>query len=175
MPTSTPPNLSRLSLCAAGITTSLCLLLASCGHQAGGTIEVYETVGYQPNFGPFDSNGNYVDKWADNPPRRKYISRDKKKSTSTPLAPAPAPEYAAAPPKKYTPPPPVKASNSTSRKKQSVAVKPKSKPPITHTVRKGDTLYGLSRKYGTSVSAIQRANRIKGTTIGIGQRLIIPR
>ena len=39
----------------------------------------------------------------------------------------------------------------------------------------GDTLYGLSRKYGTSVSAIQRANKLKGTTIVRGKTLLIPR
>ncbi|NNJ86721.1 MAG: LysM peptidoglycan-binding domain-containing protein [Akkermansiaceae bacterium] len=43
-----------------------------------------------------------------------------------------------------------------------------------HTVKRGDTLYGLSRRYKTSVSAIQRANHLKGTVIGIGKRLRIP-
>ncbi|NWK56039.1 N-acetylmuramoyl-L-alanine amidase [Verrucomicrobiaceae bacterium N1E253] len=43
-----------------------------------------------------------------------------------------------------------------------------------HTVKKGDTLYGLSRRYKTSVSAIQRANGMSGTMIGIGKKLKIP-
>jgi N-acetylmuramoyl-L-alanine amidase len=43
-----------------------------------------------------------------------------------------------------------------------------------HVVKKGDTLYGLSRRYGTSVSAIQRANGLRGSTIGIGKKLRIP-
>jgi N-acetylmuramoyl-L-alanine amidase len=43
-----------------------------------------------------------------------------------------------------------------------------------HTVRKGDTLYALSRRYGTSVSAIQRANGLRNSTIGIGKKLRIP-
>jgi LysM repeat protein len=145
----------------------LCMILSSCGHQSGGTIEVYETAGYQPNFGPFDSNGNYVDKWADNPPRRKYISRSKKKTSTPPPRPQ---QYVATPPA----PAPVVATPKPKPTK-TVAVKPKSKPPITHTVKRGDTLYGLSRKYGTTVSSIQRANNLRGTTIGIGQRLIIPR
>jgi len=145
------------------------MLLSSCGHQAGGTIEVYETVGYQPNHGPFDSNGNYVEQWADSPPKRKYISRDKKKSS--PQKAAPKHQYVAIP--KVTP---KKASTPAPRKSNAVvAVKPKKKPPITHTVKKGDTLYGLSRKYGTSVSSIQRANRLKGSNIGLGKKLIIPR
>lgn len=155
------------------------LLLSSCGHQTGGTIEVYETVGYQPNHGPFDSNGNYVEKWADSPPKRKYISRDKKKSARKQTAEQP--KYVAIPKPTYTPPKKTtktvtkKTSTPTPRKSTPVAIKPKKKSPITYTVKKGDTLYGLSRKYGTSVSSIQRANRIKGSNIGIGQKLIIPR
>lgn len=43
-----------------------------------------------------------------------------------------------------------------------------------HTVSRGDTLYGLSRRYKTSVSSIQRANGMSGTTIGIGKKLKIP-
>jgi LysM repeat protein len=148
------------------------LLLSSCGHQAGGTIEVYETVGYQPNHGPFDNNGNYVEKWADSPPKRKYISRGKKKSA--PKQAVEKPQYAAAAPKPVYATP-KKASAPVPRKTTPVAVKPKKKSPITHTVKKGDTLYGLSRKYGTSVSSIQRANRLKGSNIGLGKKLIIPR
>ena len=41
-----------------------------------------------------------------------------------------------------------------------------------HTVRQGDTLYGIARKYGTSVSTICRLNGIKETTtLQIGRRL----
>ncbi|MGB0344621.1 MAG: LysM peptidoglycan-binding domain-containing protein [Coraliomargarita sp.] len=43
-----------------------------------------------------------------------------------------------------------------------------------HTVRKGDTLSKLARKYGTSVKAIQQANGLKSDLIRIGQRLVIP-
>jgi membrane-bound lytic murein transglycosylase D len=46
---------------------------------------------------------------------------------------------------------------------------------ITHTVRKGDTLYSLARKYSSSVNAIAGANRIspkKG--LPIGKTIIIP-
>jgi LysM repeat protein len=41
-----------------------------------------------------------------------------------------------------------------------------------HTVRSGDTLGALARKYGTSVSRICQLNGIKSTTIlRIGQKL----
>ncbi len=44
----------------------------------------------------------------------------------------------------------------------------------THTVASGDTLFGISRKHGTSVSAIKSANGLTGDTIRIGQKLVIP-
>ena len=44
-----------------------------------------------------------------------------------------------------------------------------------HTVVEGDTLYSLGRRYGTSVSAIQRANGISGTNIRLGRSLKIPK
>lgn len=46
---------------------------------------------------------------------------------------------------------------------------------IYHTVVLGDTLYSVSRFYGTTVSAIRSANGIAGTNIKKGQRLLIPR
>lgn len=43
-----------------------------------------------------------------------------------------------------------------------------------HTVKKGDTLSGLSRRYGVSVSSIQRANGLRSTVIVLGKKLRIP-
>lgn len=42
---------------------------------------------------------------------------------------------------------------------------------IEHTVAKGDTLYSISRKYGLSVSELQKLNNLKDNTISIGQTL----
>ncbi|MBA0697441.1 hypothetical protein Goari_020982 [Gossypium aridum] len=39
---------------------------------------------------------------------------------------------------------------------------------------KGDTLWGLSRKYGVSIDAIKEANGLTGDTIYAGKKLIIP-
>lgn len=174
-------------------TSSIFALLSSCGNTPSGTITVLKTGGFQPHHGPFDGNGNYIDDWADKPPKRRYVTRDqlanlKKKSKKTksrpqvaPVSPTAQPRFVSHTPSSATtivsstPKAAPRPAASTRPKPKSVAVKPKAKPPITHHVKRGDTLYGLSRKYGTSVGAIQRANKLKGTNIGLGARLIIPR
>lgn len=42
-----------------------------------------------------------------------------------------------------------------------------------YTVSKGDTLYSIAKKYNTTVESIQRTNNLPGTTISIGQELVI--
>ena len=44
----------------------------------------------------------------------------------------------------------------------------------SHTVSSGDTLWGLSRKYGVSVDDLRQANGISDNTIINGQTLNIP-
>ncbi|WP_409433752.1 LysM peptidoglycan-binding domain-containing protein [Litorimonas sp. RW-G-Af-16] len=43
-----------------------------------------------------------------------------------------------------------------------------------HSVAKGDTLYNISKRYGTTVAALQDANGLSGTAISLGQTLTIP-
>jgi membrane-bound lytic murein transglycosylase D len=55
-------------------------------------------------------------------------------------------------------------------------VKSKAKPKSSsHTVKSGDNLYNIAKRYGTSVAAIQKANGTKGAMIRPGQSLVIPR
>jgi membrane-bound lytic murein transglycosylase D len=44
----------------------------------------------------------------------------------------------------------------------------------SYTVRRNETLGGIARRHSVSVSAIQRANNLSGTTIYAGQTLTIP-
>ena len=63
-------------------------------------------------------------------------------------------------------------------KPKPVVVKPKPKPKpkvVKYTVRRGDNLSKISRRYGVSLSALRRANRISGDLIRPGQVLTIPR
>ncbi|MGB3457104.1 MAG: LysM peptidoglycan-binding domain-containing protein [Litorimonas sp.] len=44
----------------------------------------------------------------------------------------------------------------------------------SHIVVKKDTLFSLSKRYGVSVSALQKANGLAGSAISLGQSLVIP-
>ena len=45
---------------------------------------------------------------------------------------------------------------------------------ITYTVKKGDTLYGISNQYGVSVTELASLNNVDAKTLQIGQVLTIP-
>lgn len=45
--------------------------------------------------------------------------------------------------------------------------------PQTHKVRKGDTLYSLSKKYGTTVNELMKLNNLSSSSLSIGQKLIV--
>lgn len=50
-------------------------------------------------------------------------------------------------------------------------------PPATprvHRVRKGETLGAVAQRYGTTVAELQRVNRLRSTTIQVGQTLQVP-
>ena len=167
---------------------------------------------YNPAVGPFDENGNYVEAWADNPPKRNSDRRVASNPKPTPapvvakVTPTPAPRVVSRPtpvpvqrpvivppapaPRPVAPiavaPRPVAPVAVAPRPVAPVAVTPAPRPiAVTapaptqavrrHTVGRGDTLFGLARKYGTSVNAIKSANRISGTTIITGRSYIIPR
>lgn len=44
----------------------------------------------------------------------------------------------------------------------------------TYTVQKGDSLSKVAARYRTSVSTLQQLNNMKGTTIRVGQKLVVP-
>ena len=44
----------------------------------------------------------------------------------------------------------------------------------THTIAKGDTLWGLSKKYGVTADAIKSANKMTGDTVVLGKTIKIP-
>jgi LysM repeat protein/lysophospholipase L1-like esterase len=46
-------------------------------------------------------------------------------------------------------------------------------PKVYHTVRSGDTLYGLALRHRTSVKRLQQWNNLRGTMIKPGQKLVV--
>jgi len=45
----------------------------------------------------------------------------------------------------------------------------------THVVKRGDSLYSLSKKYGTTVDALKKVNRLKKEALQVGQKIKIPK
>lgn len=50
----------------------------------------------------------------------------------------------------------------------------RSSEAVVHTVVAGDTLSGISSRYGVSMDAIRRANGMTGDVVVLGRRLVIP-
>ncbi len=48
-----------------------------------------------------------------------------------------------------------------------------SSEPVIHVVRRGENLSAISKRYGTTVAAVQRANNLRGSLIRAGQQLSI--
>lgn len=65
------------------------------------------------------------------------------------------------------------AQNSSFRIAQEQPVTAKAASEKIHIVEKGETLYGIAKKYGVSVDAIKAANQLTSATISKGQRLYI--
>ena len=176
------------------------LFFTACG--GGGVSENHHNRGLNSGVGPFDSRGNYVEAWADDqskgrnwrasrvvgepqiaaadpspppPVVASHITPASKPSSHGTRTKATAPVGGRATPPKKSRVASQPKSSPKSKSKAAVKTKPKHRSPIRHTIKKGDTLYALSRKYKTSVSSIQRANGLKGTNLRIGRTLLIPR
>jgi flagellum-specific peptidoglycan hydrolase FlgJ len=45
----------------------------------------------------------------------------------------------------------------------------------THVVKKGESLYSLSKKYGTTVDVLKKVNHLKNEALQVGQKIKIPK
>lgn len=98
--------------------------------------------------------------------------------------PTPTATRSAPPPTVRVSPPSASSSSSSSRSTVASAPKPAPKPKpkpkptsstVVHTVKSGDTLYGLALRYKTTVAKIKSASGISSDLLRIGQKLKIPR
>jgi LysM repeat protein len=137
--------------------------------------------GYGDNTGPFDEHGNYRDDWADDPtkwrrpggskPTPQLAKNDQPPANAMPIVRTSSPPARPAPPS-------TTRVQSAPKPRPTVAAKPKPKPKpkaTRYTVKKGDSLYAIASRNGSSVAAIQKANNIKGSLIRPGQSLVIPK
>jgi LysM repeat protein len=148
-----PPTCFRsLGLTAAAVVLGAC---ESTQQHMNLTVESLTTPPHNMSHAdyPFDASGHYVDSWAVQGAAR-YGSRVNSDRHDT---------------------------DRTSRKtaKPSARANPTAKSPPTtrksHTVKPGESLYSISRRYDVSVLALKNANGLKSNLLRAGQRLTIPR
>lgn len=63
--------------------------------------------------------------------------------------------------------------NTTTKANTQVNQKTKPKPVIEHVVKTGDSLWILARNYGTTTEKIKKSNKLKTSSLSIGQILKI--
>jgi len=89
------------------------------------------------------------------------------------LAPPPVPEKES--PKKLEPKKTEAKKSPALVEKKAPAPEKKTPAAVTHTVRSGDTLHRIARKYKTTVASIKGANGLRSDVISPGQQLKISR
>lgn len=155
------------------MTTSLRLIalsiaalgLASCQSNKPAA-DPYASNAAGGGYNPYpDSSGGYASNSAAAP------------SYQTPPTSAPAPQYD---PYAYTAPKTTPSgSSSTAKKKTTASTSTKKKTSTAssskrHTVKQGETLYGIARANHTTVAKLKSANGISSDIIRPGQTLKIP-
>ncbi|MEZ3524034.1 MAG: LysM peptidoglycan-binding domain-containing protein [Muribaculaceae bacterium] len=122
---------------------------------------------------------------------RRYVPKPAPVDTMPQVEPAPADTLGPAPMEAAGMQPDSVAADTAARSAQATEVaramaapkpQPKAKPApkasapkaTTHTVRSGDSLYKLAKKYGVGVDDIRAANSLKNDDIKIGQKIKIP-
>lgn len=115
---------------------------------------------------PVDEMGNYTSQPASS-------STAPVNSVSSTISSAPLPGYSGGDETRSTPARPADpASYVSTGDRPPPALNP---PPTTHVIRAGDNLGKIAARYGTSVSALQRANPgIKPQSLRVGQQIKLP-
>ena len=155
------------------------LLLANCkSTKGGGSTASTPTHNMSRSEYPFDENGNYHEEWVTGNDTSANVVDLTKNNPPSVFTGTTDPRDSYTPPKTKV----TSSSGSKSTKSKSTASKSKPKPKApapkftTVTVKKGDSLYSLSKRYGASVSAIQKANGMGSSTLlRDGKSLKIPK
>ncbi len=164
------------------VALAACIALPSCESTKKTDSDDLGIVDYTQKAGyPFDESGNYREDWVaksegvsgvrDTPISAAYTQEPDETPVRSMVSPGSSSGV-----KKTTS---SSSSGSPARKTTASRPKPKPKPkpaakPSYVKVKSGDTLYGLSKRYGVSVASINSANGLKSDTIVDGKSLRIP-
>ncbi len=69
----------------------------------------------------------------------------------------------------------IESERSGARSETASVARGVSSNQIRYTVRRGDTFGAICKKFGVSVESLRRSNHLSGTSIKVGQTLIVPR
>ncbi len=115
---------------------------------------------------PFDSSGKYREDWVETP--------SGVDSGGTPSTAAAGEGEARSQPESRFRTKTASASRTSPPVKMTEIASVSRSTLRFHTIGRGDTLWGLSRRYGVSVGAIKRANSLSSDAVRMGQTLRIP-
>jgi len=166
------------------LASSSAFMLASCSwfnHSSQGN---YDT---QPASGGYDTSNAYGNPAGSNstpyqqtppPGNATYGKAAYEESSAAPVTEAPsAPESSHTAGASKTPgatKPSTPKSTAATSPKPSTAPEKVAAGGTVHVVGKGDTLWGISKKYHVSVDALKKANGLTKDTVVLGAKLQIP-
>ncbi len=64
---------------------------------------------------------------------------------------------------------------TATRRAETADDDPPARTTTTHRVTRGETLFSIAKRYGTTVALIKEMNSLRNNVIHVGQRLIIER
>ena len=144
------------------------LCLASCQNTASNSDPYASNAAAGGGYNPYPDQGGYASNAAPS-----YTPPPSYQTPAPELPPQPDP-YAYSAPETSSPPPTKTASAPKKKTTASTSAKKKSTASKRHTVKKGDTLYGIAHSSGTTVAKLKSANGLSTDLIRPGQTLKIP-